>query len=159
MGKKNPRRGEAVMVIPDTTGRIWLHTKDFYPTGVYRLMTGGMDPGETPEQTLKREAMEETGFAVEIARCLAVVTYKFTNEKSTLPFVSYVFLTQPVNGTPKPTDAGEAIESFQTVTAEALFDMAQQLQHLEGDFADWGRFRAVTHELAARTLLLDTTLR
>ncbi|MDX1524172.1 MAG: hypothetical protein R3264_21255, partial [Anaerolineae bacterium] len=35
--KVKRRRGEVVMVIPNKKGEIWLHTKAFYPPGVYRL--------------------------------------------------------------------------------------------------------------------------
>ncbi|MCB0167922.1 MAG: NUDIX hydrolase [Anaerolineae bacterium] len=155
MDKKNPRRGEAVMVIPNPDGQVWLHTKSFYPTGVYRLMTGGLDPGESAEQALTREALEETGFTIQIDRCLAVVTYKLTNGVGQHPFASFVFLTKPIDGAPSPTDTGETIEDFKAVPAEGLLETAQQLRRLEGDFADWGRFRAVTHELAARALILN----
>lgn len=159
MDKKKPRRGEVVMVIPNAKDQIWLHTKGFYPNGVYRLMTGGIDPGEAPEEALKRETMEETGFTVEIAQCLAVVTYTLTNEQSTLPFVSYVFQTQPVEGTPTPIDSGEAIDGFRAVSVETLLDTTQRLRQLEGNFADWGYFRAITHELTARVLLQNQSFR
>ena len=155
MDRKHPRRGEAVMVMPNLAGRVWLHSKTFYPTGVYRLMSGGMHVDESAEKTLKREALEETGFSVKIARCLAVVTYKFSNGKASYPFVSYVFLTNAVEGIPTSTDPDESIEDFQAVPVEALFDIARQLRQLKGDFADWGNFRAVTHDLAAKALLLD----
>ncbi|MEW5958361.1 MAG: hypothetical protein AB1801_11585, partial [Chloroflexota bacterium] len=46
--ESKPRRGEVVMVVPTEQGDIWLHTKAFYPAGVYRLMTGGLETGEKP---------------------------------------------------------------------------------------------------------------
>lgn len=155
MDKKSPRRGEAVMVMPNPDGQIWLHTKKFYPEGIYRLMTGGLDPGETAEQALMREALEETGFTTEIDRCLAVVTYDLANGVGQYPFVSFVFMTKPIEGVPTPIDPGETIEDFKPIPVEGLFETAQQLRQLEGKFADWGRFRAVTHELAAQALLLN----
>jgi len=155
MDKKNPRRGEAVIVIPNSAGQVWLHTKSFYPTGVYRLMTGGLDPGEDAVQALKREALEETGFTTEIDRCLAVVTYNLANGVGRYPFVSFVFLTKPVEGIPSPIDNSETIDDFKAVPVEELVETARQLRRLDGDFADWGCFRAVTHELAAQALHLD----
>jgi 8-oxo-dGTP pyrophosphatase MutT (NUDIX family) len=38
-----------------------LHTKTIYPTGAYRLPTGGIQPGEAALATLAREIAEETG--------------------------------------------------------------------------------------------------
>lgn len=142
------RRGEVVMVVPDEEGHIWLHTKDFYPAGVYRLMTGGLEPGEPPQQALLREVEEETGFKTEIDRCLAVITYALSGNYMRLPFVSYLFLTMPTAGRPQPIDPHEAITNFRAVPVEALPEVATKLRSLEGEFADWGIFRAIAHEVA-----------
>lgn len=151
-GKKKPRRGEVVMVIPNQAGEFWLHTKDFYPTGVYRLMSGGLEAGENPLAALRREALEETGFRVKVERCLAVVTYRLISQDLTIPFVSYVLLTSPGQSEPHPTDSSEMISHFQAVPLAGLLDTAHQLRQLDGDFADWGTFRAVAHELAVTAL-------
>ncbi len=150
--KDRDRRGEVVMVAPNEQGRIWLHTKSFYPERVYRLMTGGLDAGEKPHQALRRELKEETGFKTKIDRCLAVITYTMIGDDLTLPFVSYLFLTNPTVGLPHPTDPKEAITEFQAVTVAELPLVAEQLRSLAGDFADWGVFRAVAHDLAWQQL-------
>jgi len=145
--KKN-RRSEVVMVIPNTEGRFWLHRKAFYPDKAYRLMTGGINPGESPQLALIREAEEETGFAVNINRCLAVITYHLYDDEGPLPFASYLFLTDPQAGQPQPTDPNEAIEDFLAVSPAELTEVTQRLRMLEGRFRDWGLFRAVAHEVA-----------
>lgn len=153
MGRSNnPRRAEAVMVVPDENSRIWLHTKKFYPDGVYRLMTGGLESGERPVVAARREAQEETGFDVEIKRCLGVVTYQFFGVGEPLPFASYLFLTTAGRGYPEPTDPGEKITDFVAVPPAQLTKTARQLRSLEGRFADWGAFRAISHDLAAQAL-------
>jgi len=147
------RRGEVVMVVPDESNRIWLHTKPFYPQGVYRLMTGGLDTAELPHQALHREVWEETGCEVDIERCLAVLTYSVAgNGAEMLPFVSYIFLTTPGHGAPHPTDTGEAISDFQAVSPETLPEIAHQLRSLQGEFKDWGIFRAIAHQVTAKAL-------
>ncbi len=152
MRRKKPRRGEVVMVIPNEKGQIWLHTKASYPKDVYRLMTGGLEPGEVPYKALQREVEEETGFKVKIARCLAVITYTFRDRGTSLPFASYVFLTTPARGIPYPTDPGEAITGFQAVPAKKLFNVAWQLRSLKGQLADWGIFRAAAHDITGACL-------
>lgn len=151
--KTTPRRAEVVMVVPNEEGQVWLHTKSFYPQGVYRLMTGGLEPGEAPHQALRRETLEETGFKVKVQRCLAVITYTITATEGQFPFVSYVFLTTPTRGQPHPTDPKEAIAHFQAVSIPGLAGTARQLRSLTGDFADWGIFRAIPHEVACQQLL------
>ena len=54
MRGKNPRQGEVVMVVPNKSGKIWLHTKASYPDEVYRLMSGGLEPDELPHKALQR---------------------------------------------------------------------------------------------------------
>jgi 8-oxo-dGTP pyrophosphatase MutT (NUDIX family) len=152
MNRKKPRRAEVVMVVPNEAGHLWLHTKNFYPQGVYRLMTGGLDPGEAPHQALRREVVEETGFKVKAQRCLAVITYSLVTQDGGLPFVSYIFATTPAKGRPHPTDPTEAIADFRAVPVSVLAETARQLRALKGDFADWGVFRAVAHEVAGEQL-------
>jgi 8-oxo-dGTP pyrophosphatase MutT (NUDIX family) len=151
--KTTPRRAEVVMVVPNEQGHIWLHTKTFYPQGTYRLMTGGLEPGEAPHQALRREVAEETGFKVKVQRCLAVITYRLTLPEVELPFVSYIFMTTPATGQPHPTDPREAITHFQAVPIPNLAETARQLRSLTGAFADWGVFRAISHEVACQQLL------
>jgi 8-oxo-dGTP pyrophosphatase MutT (NUDIX family) len=150
--RQKKRRGEVVMLIPNEQGYFWLHTKSFYPQGVYRLMTGGLEPGEKPAEALRREVVEETGFKVKIERCLAIITYNLQADKVNLPFVSYVFLTTPTQGYPHPTDPGEDIAHFRAVSIAGLPEVARHLRSISGHFADWGIFRAVAHEVAFEQL-------
>lgn len=146
------RRGEVVMLIPNEQGHFWIHTKSFYPAGVYRLMTGGLEAGEKPDEALRREVFEETGFKVKIERCLGVITYNFQAHQVKLPFASYVFLTTPGQGMPHPTDPGEDIAHFQAIAPAGLLQVAQQLRSIPGHFADWGIFRAIAHQVAYEEL-------
>jgi 8-oxo-dGTP pyrophosphatase MutT (NUDIX family) len=155
--RKKPREAEVVMVIPDESGLIWLHTKASYPKGVYRLMSGGLEQGESPDKALKREVREETGFTIKIDRCLAIITYNFVTNHERFPFTSFVYLTTPASGTPLPTDPSEAITNFQAVPANLLFDTADRLRTLNGKFKDWGNFRAVVHEVVGKRLTVKSS--
>jgi hypothetical protein len=57
------RRGEVVLIVQKPDDRILLHTKPFYPAGVFRLPTGGLKPEESINDGLVRELYEETGLA------------------------------------------------------------------------------------------------
>jgi 8-oxo-dGTP pyrophosphatase MutT (NUDIX family) len=148
----NPRRAEVVLVVPDDLGDIWLHTKHFYPPDTYRLMTGGIDFGEKPAAAALREAKEETGFALTLTRCLGVITCRFFDGAEPMPFASYLFLTTPGQGQPQPVDESENIAGFVAVSPAELKKTARQLESLAGRFTDWGRFRAISHDLAAAAL-------
>jgi 8-oxo-dGTP pyrophosphatase MutT (NUDIX family) len=150
--RHKPRRGEVVMVIPNEQGHLWLHTKTFYPQGIYRLMTGGLETGEKPDEAFLREVAEETGFRAAIDRCLAVITYSLTADDGILPFASYVFMTLPTSGWPQPSDPGEAIADFRAVAVVSLPEVVHNLRSIIGPFADWGLFRAIAHEVAYAAL-------
>jgi 8-oxo-dGTP pyrophosphatase MutT (NUDIX family) len=150
--RDKPRRGEVVMVIPNEQGHFWLHTKAFYPQGIYRLMTGGLELNEKPDEAFLREVAEETGFKAVINRCLAVITYRLKANENPLPFVSYIFMMAPTRGLPQPSDPGEAITDFRPVSVASLPEVAHQLRSISGDFADWGIFRAVAHEVTYAVL-------
>ena len=53
------RRGEVVLAIQRPDGRMLLHTKRFYPEGIYRLPSGGVHPDEPVLSGVIREAKEE----------------------------------------------------------------------------------------------------
>ncbi len=63
----------ATAVVPDGEGRILLQRRE--DDGRWGLPGGWLDPGETPEQGVAREVLEETGIVVEVER-LAVVMPK-----------------------------------------------------------------------------------
>lgn len=146
------RRGEAVLAIQRPDGQLLLHTKRFYPEGIFRLPSGGVYPGESVPSGAIREAKEETGLDVTIERFLGMVEYEFQHELQRLPFVSYVFLMRAGDDRPAVQDPQEEITGFRCVTPAEIRTTAVQLRALSGAWADWGRFRALPHDLVAETL-------
>lgn len=145
------RRGEVVMVIQQPAGLI-LHSKDFYPPGIYRLPSGGVGWGESVLSALHREAWEEMGLKLEVERFLGFLEYKLCCQWETIPFVSYVFLVRGREGKLVPNDKEEHILSFRQVPVAALPAIAASLRSLEGDWRDWGEFRAIVHDFVAEMM-------
>ncbi len=143
------RRGEAVLAIPRPGHRVLLHTKQFYPAGSYRLLSGGIEIGERVEDGTRREIQEETGFSVQPSRFLGVVEYEFSSAGLSVPFVSYVFLTEETGQPPQVMDSGEEITDFREIEWSGLEKVADELERLPGEWNAWGRYRAVPHRLAA----------
>jgi ADP-ribose pyrophosphatase YjhB (NUDIX family) len=144
------RRGEVVFVLQRGDGRILTHTKRDYPPGLYRLPTGGLGWKEGVETALRREIHEETGFVVETARLLGLLTYSLEGSGHRVPFASFVYLVTEVEGTPVPVDASEGITGFRWVQQCELAGMAEALRGLAATQPrarhDWGRFRALAHD-------------
>lgn len=146
------RRGEVVLAIQRADGSVLLHTKSFYPAGLYRLPTGGVLPWEKVLSGARREAKEETGFDIRIMRMVSVITYHFHNGGRHMPFVSYVLLAHSDGVQPVVADTAEHINAFCFVSPAQLRHVAQALRQLSGQLAGWGAFRAVPHELVAEAL-------
>lgn len=150
--KRRGSAGEVVMVIRRPGGKVLLNTKEFYPEGVYRLLSGKMKGRESPDDTLEREAYEETGLRVRVERYLGKIGYVLTSPSGIMGYVSHVFLTEQTTGEPAPIDAEERITDFREEDPCELQHVAQGLRSLPEDWADWGRFRAIAHDLVYREL-------
>jgi ADP-ribose pyrophosphatase YjhB (NUDIX family) len=145
-------RGEVIMVILRPNGNVLLHTKRFYPSGVYRLLSGRVLWKEDVERTLLREVAEETSLDVSVERFLGLVEYRFHSQGKALPFVSYLFQLREVGGQLCCLDEGEAITDFREASIPELSEVAAQLEGLEPRWQDWGHFRAVAHHLVRELL-------
>ena len=145
----NNRRGEVVFVVQQPVGLI-LHTKDFYPPGTYRLPSGGVRWGESVLSALHREAQEEMGLKVDCF--LGLLEYEFCCQGETMPFVSYVFLVREADGELAPQDKEEHILSFCQVPVAKLSAVADSLRAMEGDWRDWGEFRAIAHDFVVEMM-------
>lgn len=151
--KFRTRRGEVLFLLP-RPGGLLVHRKHHYPARVWRLLTGGVELGEGVLDALHREVREEVGYTPEPRRFVALVTYHFVHGEAVLPFVTYMFLMSYSRHPLLLGTDGEVAETRE-VSLDELADIADALGALPGEWADWGRFRAVVHRLAATLLRPD----
>ncbi len=159
---KADRYGEVCMVIRRKNGCLLTMIKSYYPEGCYRLLTGGINHGEYILDALLRETQEETGLQVTVQRFLAAVTYyRDGNHEDQVPaFYTFAFLLDEVSGILAPEDEEEKVQDFREVTTDELLPLAERLgnlgdqysSELEGEWGDWGRFRAVIHRVVWEAL-------
>lgn len=153
------RTGEVLMVVRRPNGRLLLSIKTFYPRTGWRLPTGGIQPGESIEAALVREIDEETGLEHVIERFLAVIEYRAAGRTRPV-FHTFCFLVGETGGTLAAKDVAERIEAFREVEPDELLTVAATLDaigsadapEIGGDWAPWGRFRAVAHRAVHRAL-------
>jgi len=154
------RSAEVVLVLRAADGQVWLQTKAFYPPDTWRLPSGGLDPGEAPEQALARELWEEAGLRDLAARPLGRVRYDVTVAgRAIRRFFSHLYLVEVGGASPDSQDADEGIAAWRAVPVSDLPLVAAHLEALPatpirdtGRWADWGRFRAVVHRLVPELL-------
>ena len=148
------RYGEVCMVVRQPDGTLITAIKTFYPTGAFRLLTGGIHHGEAIADALLREVAEETGLDVLVRRFLAVIEYELPalGPRAT-NLATFAFLLDAVGGELAPQDPNERIGAFRFLAVDELPALADTLEHVPdvidpeigGSWCDWGRFRAVVH--------------
>lgn len=157
------RVGEVCMVIRRPNGRLLTAIKTFYPPGGFRLLTGGVAHGEAIEDALWREVAEETSLTVAIRRFLAVIEYHLdipVPELRSYTFATYAFLLDELSGVLAVQDPDERLGSFREIEVAELPQLATILDHvaagydpeIQGDWSDWGRFRAIVHRVVFETM-------
>ncbi len=146
------RQGEVLLVIRRASGRLLLQTKAFYPPETYRLPTGSIQPGEALLDALRREMLEETGLEARIERFLGVLCYRFRRAGQPLVRATFAFLLDGGAGPLRPRDESERITGFREAPVGELGAVADDLEGLGGEWAVWGRFRALAHRLVAECL-------
>lgn len=158
---KSDRVGEVCMVIRRPGGRLLTFRKDVYPQGVMRLLTGGINHGESVEAALLREVAEETSLDVAVRRFLAVIGYRAPEHRDAqFGFYTFAFLLDELGGVLAPQDPEERVEAYGEAEPEALHALASFLEGLEdrqdreigGTWRSWGIFRAVVHRVVAEQL-------
>lgn len=101
---------------------------DFYP-GFWELPGGGVDYGELPQESLKREIQEECGLAVEVLYPLVVNTYTMPVEKDEVQRIEITFLCKSENEDQEVVLSNEHSE-YRWITKEEIKDF---------DFSDYMR--------------------
>ncbi len=152
--QKRRRTAEVCMVIRRPSGKYLTFRKTFYPPGIFRLLTGGVEEGEEILAALWREAAEETGLNLEIERLLAFVWFYGTDDADgPHRFLSAAFLLREIGGRLAAIDAEERVDAFAEADVDGLREIARQLQALPDEFTrdfeetwqEWGAYRAAVH--------------
>jgi len=146
------RTSEVVMLLRRPGDLYVVHTKPFYPQGIYRLLSGGLNPNESLYDAALREGYEETGLSVQWDRFLAITRHSFAYQGKTIRFVSYLVSLTSHQGPLQNQDEGEQISGYREVSLSDLGTLANTLELLPPDWVEWGRFRAPAHRLAVELL-------
>lgn len=143
------REHDATMYIVKD-GRIVVIAKHHYPPGLYRAPSGGLHPGESFEEGIAREAMEETGAALALERFLLISRVTFTHTDGDIPWRSYVFRARFESGDFRFTDTREIREVRLAQPAE-FETFGRIMRSLE---VGGLHYRAALHEAVAPLLIL-----
>lgn len=110
--QKNERQHDVTLYIEKDDKWVVI-AKHFYPPGMYRAPSGGINPDEDFIEGAKREALEETGCNIELVHFLLITNvtfFVFDNPKKKIKWHSYVFHAKYVSGDFNFTDIKEIKE-------------------------------------------------
>lgn len=92
-------------VVVDDAGRVLLAKRAREPfLGWWDIPGGFMDPGETPEDTVRRELLEETGLVVEPVRYLASFSDTYEDDAGRRTTVNVFFECRVAGGALRAAD-------------------------------------------------------
>jgi len=106
--------------------------KPWYPEGLYRAPSGGIKPGEDVELSAKREAYEETGVEIELAKYILRIYVTFTHpsdpvdSQERVRWTSHVFTAKYLSGDLQPIDTKE-IKKLTLMSLEELSSLKEKL--------------------------------
>ncbi|MBZ4647105.1 MAG: hypothetical protein JG777_2594 [Clostridia bacterium] len=138
------RRGEVAFAVERKNGKVVVIRTLFYPEGIYRIPTGGINHGEDIIDALYREVKEELGLQFEIKKFLGVIKFNiiYCNEK--LNFYSYIFWLKETGGKILEDALEDEISEYKEVDKEQLLEIVNVLEKFQTEWKDWCRFRAQT---------------
>ena len=130
---RGPEPVGAAALLWDRQGRILLvrETSAAGKRGAWATPGGFAEPGESPEDCVRREAREEAGVDVRITGLTKVIVCLAANGGRVLPFTFFQFEAEHSGGTPRP---GASISEV------AWFDDLPEGMHFRADYVEaWRR--------------------
>lgn len=125
LGGQYQLRKSARAIILNEEGKMAVQYLQNY--AFHKLPGGGVDPGETVEEGLKREVLEEVGCACEIIRPIGV-TFEYRNDFGLL-HISYCYACKVVGELGQPQlEAGEIEEGQVTLWLDPQDALAKMKQ-------------------------------
>ena len=143
-----PRRHDVTLFILNGD-RLALIRKPHFEPGIWRPPGGGIEPGEDFVAGAVREALEETGLAVELDRYLVLAQARFHHEGGPTDWRTHVLSARTTGDRVDARDAEEIAEARWGTTGELAGPIRERL--LETGRAFW-RYRVALHDAAAAAL-------
>ena len=110
-GERYPRTDPAIIVAVSDGERLLLGRQASWPEGRYSVLAGFLEPGESLEQTVAREVMEEAGVRIDSCEYLASQPW---------PFPASLMLGFRATAQPQPVQVGEELEDARWFSAAEI---------------------------------------
>jgi ADP-ribose pyrophosphatase YjhB (NUDIX family) len=148
-GSDPDRRHDVTFVILDQEGRTVVIRKPQFPTGAWRIPSGGIRQGETVIDGTAREALEETGLNIEMTGYPLVARSVFTHRGHPDPWTTHVVTAVAAAGVLAPRDTVE-IEAVRWMALGDLTGAVAEILRRSG--SGLLSYRADLHDRIVRLL-------
>jgi ADP-ribose pyrophosphatase YjhB (NUDIX family) len=145
----NPVRRHDVTLFVFNGNRLALIRKPHFPAGVWRTPGGGVKPGEDFVAGVVREAREELGVEVEIARYVVATEALFRYGAEAIPWQTHVLSAITTGEELEPLDTEEIADARWGSAEELAGPIRERL--LETGRALW-RYRVALHDASLAAL-------
>lgn len=146
---ENDRMGEVVFAVERPNGKFITVRSSEYPSGIFRVPTGGINHGEDIVEAVKREVSEELGLRADIVRFIGVYRIEISHGRERVWFYSFFFHLKETGGVLLEDASDDEVSEVLEVDAQGLEELAQRLLTIERDWKDWGSFRYLTTKAIA----------
>jgi len=141
---QNDRRGEVVFCVIRPNGKIITVRSSDYPSGIYRIPTGGIGYNEDIAAAVYRETKEELGLDVEVLNFAGVIKIRLEYDREHVMFYSYLFILKETGGNILVDASDDEVSEVMEVDMDGLEKVSDSLAEIPGKWNDWGKFRHVT---------------
>lgn len=132
--------------------RTVVHSKFFFPPGVFRLLTGTVEKGEDVDKAAKRELEEETGLKNVKMKKILLIEHNIKTKQGSIKFYTWVYLVQTEKEYLHVLDKSEGIKKLKIIKIDELPKISEKLRSLKGKWKYWGELRAIAHDVVYQFL-------
>ena len=140
------RDDEVAYILRNPAGEMMVVRRSYYPEGVIRFPTGGVEVGESPIDALVREVKEETGITVKKARYSLRIDYRLSWTGLDKQFRTHCFVIDVDQSRPRIVDEQHEHEAHEWITRRNLAKLVKFLEGFKGNWKDYCRFREILHK-------------
>ena len=162
---KNPignlyRKKHVLVLVVDSDGNFILGKKNgFYPEGISRLLGGGIDDGEGPQDAAQREIKEELLVDLPVSNFKELCSVKTVAQtiEGQMEMETWIFSVR-LDPSTKLT-ASDDVSSLEILNSSEFQNLVNNIKNLSGEFvtekfsflwSDWGKVYGPIHEYAIR---------